>query len=261
MIVVTGASGQLGAALVESVPGAAGLTRADWDVRFPPPPLEDVELVLHAAAWTDVDGAEDDPQGAAATNVGGVQHAAALGAPLVVYSTDYVFDGSKRTPYLESDSPSPLGAYGRSKLHGEAAAGRQAWIVRTSWLFGWTSTNFLRTMLRIGAERDEVAVVDDQRGCPTFVGHLAEATRELTELPYGVYHVAAAGECTWAEFAEAILEEAGIACRVRRISSAEFGAHAPRPAYSVLRSEKGAPELPHWREGLRACLERLGAPG
>jgi len=217
------------------------------------------ELVLHTAAWTNVDGAESDPQDAAAVNVGGVQHVAELGVPFVSYSTDYVFDGSKRAPYVESDSPNPLGVYGRTKLHGEAAAGDQAWIVRSSWLFGLTGHNFLRTMLRLGAERDEVAVVDDQRGCPTYVGHLAGATREVLELPFGVYHVAAAGECSWAVFAEAIFEEAGIDCRVRRITTAEFGAKAPRPAYSVLRSEKGAPELPHWREGLRECLSRLAA--
>ena len=95
-----------------------------------------VELVLHAAAWTNVDGAEDDPQGAAAVNVGGTQNAAALGVPLVYFSSDYVFDGTKRAPYVESDSPHPLGAYGRTKLHGEAAAGGEAWIVRSSWLFG-----------------------------------------------------------------------------------------------------------------------------
>src|SRR5204863_8281245 len=118
-----------------------------------------------------------DPQGAAAVNVGGTANAAALGAPLVAYSSDYVFDGRKREPYLESDAPSPLGAYGLTKLHGEAAAGEEAWIVRTSWLFGPTGRNFVRTMLRLGAERDEVAVVDDQRGSPTYVGHLAEATR------------------------------------------------------------------------------------
>jgi dTDP-4-dehydrorhamnose reductase len=218
-----------------------------------------VDLVLHAAAWTNVDGAEDDPQEAAATNVGGVQNAASLGAPLVTWSTDYVFDGTKRTPYVESDAPSPLGAYGRSKLHGEAAAGEQAWIVRTSWLFGWTSQNFVRTMLRLGAEHDEVAVVDDQRGSPTYVGHLAEATKQVVDLPYGTYHVAAAGDCTWADFAEAIFAEAGLPAKVRRITTAEFGARAPRPAYSVLRSERGAPELPHWRDGLRECLARLGA--
>jgi dTDP-4-dehydrorhamnose reductase len=256
-VVVTGAGGQLGSALVEAFPGARALTRSDWDVEYPPPEGLAADLVLHAAAWTDVDGAEDDPQGAAAVNVGGVQHAASIGAPLVTWSSDYVFDGHKREPYLESDAPSPLGAYGRTKLHGEAAAGELAWVVRTSWLFGWTSRNFVRTMLRLGAERDEVAVVDDQRGSPTYVGHLAAATTAVTALPYGVYHVAAAGDCTWADFAEAIFEEAGLATRVRRISTAEFGARAPRPAYSVLRSERGAPELPHWREGLRECLARL----
>jgi dTDP-4-dehydrorhamnose reductase len=256
-VIVTGAGGQLGAALLEAFPGARGLTRREWDVTHEAPAGLTADLVLHAAAWTDVDGAEDDPQGAAAVNVGGVQHAAALGAPLVVWSSDYVFDGTKGSPYVESDPPSPVGAYARTKLHGEAAAGDRAWVVRSSWLFGWTSKNFVRTMLRLGAERDEVAVVDDQRGTPTYVGHLAEATKQVLELPFGTYHVAASGECTWADFAEAIFEEAGLPTRVRRISTAEFGAKAPRPAYSVLRSEKGAPELPHWREGLRECLSRL----
>jgi dTDP-4-dehydrorhamnose reductase len=217
-----------------------------------------VDLVLHTAAWNDVDAAESEPQEAAAVNVGGTQHAAELGAPIVMFSSDYVFDGRKTTPYIESDAPNPQSAYGRTKLLGEAAAGEEAWIVRTSWLFGWTSRNFVRTMLALGRERDEVAVVDDQRGCPTYVGHLAAAVREQIELPYGVWHLAADGECTWAEFAEAIFEEAGVDCRVRRITSAELGRAAPRPAYSVLRSERpNAPRLPHWREGLRECLARL----
>jgi dTDP-4-dehydrorhamnose reductase len=205
-----------------------------------------------------VDGAEDDPQGAAAVNVGGTQNAAALGVPLVYFSSDYVFDGTKSTPYVESDSPHPLGVYGRTKLHGEAAAGGEAWIVRSSWLFGPVGHNFVRTMLRLGADRDEVSVVSDQRGCPTYTGHLAAAVPAVVALPYGIYHVAAAGDCTWAEFAEAIFEEAGLDCRVRPITTTEFGAKAPRPAYSVLRSEKGAPELPHWRDGLRECLRRIG---
>lgn len=237
------------------------LGRADWDVTLPPPPdLRDAGLVLHAAAWTDVDGAEADPQGAAAVNVGGTRHAAELGAPLVYFSTDYVFDGRKDTPYLESDGPNPLSAYGRTKLLGEAAAGQHAWIVRSSWLFGPTGHNFVRTMLRLGAERDEVAVVDDQRGSPTYVGHLAAAIPELVARPHGVWHVAADGDCTWAELAEAIFEEAGVSCRVRRISTSELARPAPRPTYSVLRSERAeAPRLPHWREGLRECLRRLGA--
>ncbi len=217
----------------------------------------DASAVLHAAAWTDVDGAESDPAGAELVNVDGTRNVAALGAPVVYYSTDYVFDGTKREPYVESDEPRPTSVYGRTKLEGEREV-HDGWIVRSSWLFGPTGTNFVRTMLRLGAERDEVSVVADQRGCPTYVGHLAEATRELLELPQGIWHVAAEGECTWAEFARAIFEEADIDCGVREITTEELGRPAPRPAYSVLRSEReGAPQLPHWREGLRACLERL----
>jgi dTDP-4-dehydrorhamnose reductase len=257
-VVVTGAGGQLGHALVEAFAGddIVALAHGDWDVSQPPPPGLAADLVLHAAAWTDVDGAEADPQGAAAVNVGGTTHAASLG-PLVYYSSDYVFDGRKAAPYVESDAPNPISAYGRSKAFGEAAAGEGAWVVRSSWLFGWTGHNFVRTMLRLGADREEVTVVDDQIGCPTYVGHLAAATREVVELPPGIWHVAADGECTWAEFARAIFDEAGLECRVVPITTEELGRPAPRPAYSVLRSERGAPALPHWRDGLRECLERL----
>jgi dTDP-4-dehydrorhamnose reductase len=261
-VLITGAGGQLGRALQEEFAGddVVPLTRAEWDVTFPPPAFEvPPGVVLHAAAWTDVDGAEADPQGAAAVNVGGTHHAAELGAPLVYYSSDYVFDGRKREPYLESDAPNPQSVYGRTKWHGEAAAGERAWIVRSSWLFGATGHNFVRTMLRLGGERDEVSVVDDQRGCPTYVAHLARATRGVLELPFGLYHLAGDGDCTWAEFAQAIFDEAGFACRVRRITAAELNRPAPRPAYSVLRSEQGAPRLPHWREGLRECLAAMPA--
>jgi dTDP-4-dehydrorhamnose reductase len=258
-ILITGAGGQLGRALQEEFAAAdvVALARADWDVTLPAPPLDPPDLVLHAAAWTDVDGAEQDPQDAAAVNVGGTHNATELGAPLVYYSTDYVFDGRKREPYVESDAPNPLSAYGRTKLHGEGAAGEQAWVVRTCGLFGPTGTNFVRTMLHLGREQDEVAVVDDQRSSPTYAGHLAAATRELLARPFGVWHIAAEGDCTWAGFAEAIFEEAGVQCRVRRITSEELGRPAPRPAFSVLRSEKEAPRLPHWRQGLRDCLQRM----
>ena len=190
-------------------------------------------------------------------NVEGTRNVAALGAPVVYFSTDYVFDGAKRAPYVESDAPSPLSAYGRTKLEGEREI-RDGWIVRSSWLFGPTGRNFVRTMLALARERDEVRVVDDQRGCPTYVGHLAEAIPELLSRPKGMWHLAADGDCTWAEFAAAIFEEAGVACRVVPIGSEELARPAPRPAYSVLRSERpDAPRLPHWREGLRACLARL----
>jgi dTDP-4-dehydrorhamnose reductase len=227
-------------------------------VREPyPDGLPRPDLVLHAAAWTNVDGAEEHRGEAFAVNEEGTRNVASLGAPIVYFSSDYVFDGSKRDPYVESDKPTPLSVYAESKLAGERQV-REGWIVRSSWLFGPTGHNFVRTMLRLGAERDDVAVVDDQRGSPTYVGHLATATRELLELPHGTWHVAADGDCTWADFAEAIFTEARVACEVRRISAAEHGAPAQRPPYSVLRSERdGAPRLPHWREGLRACLERI----
>jgi dTDP-4-dehydrorhamnose reductase len=256
-MLITGAGGQLGAALREVFPEADARDRAALDVRVPNLDYKP-ELVLHAAAWTDVDGAEEQPGEAAAVNVEGTRNVVALGAPLVYFSTDYVFDGAKGEPYVETDEPSPLSVYGLTKLAGEREV-RDGWIVRSSWLFGWTGKNFVRTMLELGRRQDEVAVVADQVGSPTFVGHLAEATREVLELPGEIWHVAAEGECSWAEFAEAIFEEAGLDCRVGRISTAELGRPAPRPAYSVLRSEReGAPRLPHWREGLRACLSRLG---
>lgn len=254
-VLITGAGGQLGVALREAFPEADARTREQLDVTQPF--SAEAELVLHAAAWTDVDRAEADPAGAELANVAGTRNVAALGAPVVYYSSDYVFDGSKGTPYVESDEPRPLSVYGRTKLEGEREV-RAGWIVRSSWLFGSTGSNFVRTMLRLGGERDEVSVVADQVGCPTYVGHLAEATRELIELPQGVWHVAADGECSWAEFARAIFEQAGVDCRVHEITTEELGRPAPRPAYSVLRSEReGGPSLPHWREGLRACIARL----
>jgi dTDP-4-dehydrorhamnose reductase len=253
-LLITGAGGQLGASLQEVFPEADARTRAELDVTQS---LSlDAELVLHAAAWTDVDGAEADPEGARRVNVDGTRNVAALGAPVVYYSTDYVFDGTKRKPYVESDEPNPLSVYGRTKLEGEREV-RDGWIVRSSWLYGWKGRNFVKTMLELGRARDEVSVVADQVGSPTYVSHLAGATRELLALPQGTWHLAAEGECSWAEFARAIFEEAGLETKVREITTEELGRPAPRPAYSVLRSEKGAPRLPHWREGLRACLERL----
>jgi dTDP-4-dehydrorhamnose reductase len=255
-VLITGAGGQLGEALREVLPAADARDRRSLDVvtldlDYRP------DLVLHAAAWTDVDAAEAHPHAAWAVNVAGTRKVAAIGAPVVYFSTDYVFDGAKRVPYVESDEPGPLSVYGLTKLEGEREV-HDGWIVRSSWLYGWTGQNFVRTMLRLGAAQDEVAVVDDQRGCPTYVGHFAAGVKDIVGLPHGVYHVAAEGEATWADFAEAIFAEAGVDCGVRRISSEELARPAERPAYSVLRSEKPeTPRLPHWREGLRACLDRL----
>jgi dTDP-4-dehydrorhamnose reductase len=255
-VLITGAEGQLGAALSEAFPDADARGRRDFDVT-----TADLEytprLVLHAAAWTDVDGAEAHAADAGRVNVEGTRKVVSLGAPVVYFSTDYVFDGRKREPYVESDEPNPLSVYGRTKLAGEHEV-RGGWIIRTSWLFGWTGRNFVRTMLEAARRQDEVRVVDDQRGCPTYVGHLAEAVRQVVRGPHGLYHVAADGDCTWAEFAAAIFAEACVACRVRPISGAELARPAARPSYSVLRSARGeTPRLPHWRTGLRDCLARV----
>jgi dTDP-4-dehydrorhamnose reductase len=259
-ILITGAGGQLGAALTEAFPGADARARQVFDVTTGTLDYRP-DLVLHAAAWTDVDGAEEQCELAAAVNVEGTRTVAALGAPVVYFSTDYVFDGRKRAPYLESDEPNPLSVYGRTKLMGEREV-RDGWIVRTSWLYGWTGRNFVRTMLQLSEQQDELRVVADQVGCPTYVGDLATAITRLVDLPKGVWHLAADGECSWAEFARAIFEDAGRDCRVVEIPSDELARRAQRPAYSVLRSERErAPRLPHWREGLRTCLARLGELG
>jgi dTDP-4-dehydrorhamnose reductase len=255
-VLITGAGGQLGAALRERFPDADAGARELFDVTVSALDYTP-ELVFHAAAWTDVDGAEEHPAQAELANVQGTRNVVGLGAPVVYFSTDYVFDGAKPDAYVETDETAPLSVYGRTKLEGEREV-RAGWVVRSSWLFGWSGRNFVRTMLALGRRQDEVRVVDDQRGCPTFVGHLAAAMPELVDLPYGTYHVAAEGDCTWAEFASAIFAEAGLNCRVVPISSSELGRPAQRPANSVLRSaHPETPHLPHWHEGLRECLQRL----
>ena len=170
-------------------------------------------------------------------------------------SSDYVFTGRKNTPYVESDPPEPLSAYGRSKLAGElataeAAPGRHT-IVRSSWLFGTGGACFPATILRLAAERDELTVVDDQIGCPTFTSDLADGLVRVCAQPApGTIHIAGDGACSWFEFASAILERAGLPCRIRPGRTEDLARPAPRPTFSVLASERAAPRLPHWRDGL-----------
>jgi dTDP-4-dehydrorhamnose reductase len=243
----------------------AALTRGDLDVTDAEAvrrtfEAERPDAVVNCAAWTDVDGAEDDESAATLLN-GDAAGLVAAAAPVVVQpSTDYVFDGSKRTPYVESDPVGPAGAYGRSKLAGEravAGANPRHFIVRTSWLFGVAGKNFVDTMLRLGAERGELKVVHDQVGRPTYSGHLAHALVELAATDaYGVHHVAGGGaECSWADFATEIFRQAGVDTRVVPCTTEEFPRPAPRPAYSVLGSERpGAVALPDWHEGLAGYL-------
>ena len=271
-LLVTGGAGMLGQAVATAATrlghDVIALSRAELDVT-------DVDrvrrviaaaeprAVVNCAAWTDVDGAETAEAAATAVNgagAGNVARAAGeTGARVVHVSTDYVFDGTKTTPWVESDPVAPIGAYGRSKLVGErevAAAGGEHAIVRSAWLFGVGGRNFVATMLRLGAERDEVRVVTDQVGCPTFTGHLARGLIELSQRQApGVLHVAGAGWCSWHDFAIEIFREAGIDCRVEAATTGELDRPAPRPAYSVLVSERpDAPRLPSWRDGLAEYL-------
>lgn len=227
------------------------------------------ETVVNCASYTDVDGAETHEDRALRVNGDGAGNvaaaAAAVGASVLYPSTDYVFDGRKDVPYVESDPVAPLSAYGRSKLAGERATGLanpRHMVVRTQWLFGVAGQNFVETMLRLGGERDEVTVVDDQVGCPTYTGDLAAALVGLaTGEDWGVHHVAGGGECSWRRFAEAIFERAGVDCRVVPGTTEELGRPAPRPAHAVLRSERlGTPVLPDWHAGLdRYLVERAAA--
>jgi dTDP-4-dehydrorhamnose reductase len=224
------------------------------------------DAVINCAAFTDVDGAERDERAATAVNGAAAGHVAAAaagaGAFTVQISTDYVFDGRATTPYGESAPTAPLGAYGRSKLAGElavadAAPGAHA-IARTSWLFGVHGANFVATMLRLAGERDTLSVVDDQVGCPTFTGHLAPALVALAERRLaGLRHVAGAGACSWYDLAAAVFAATGASVALSRGSTADLGRPAPRPAYSVLRSElPDTPVLPRWQDGLHAYLEQ-----
>jgi dTDP-4-dehydrorhamnose reductase len=260
-MVVTGAGGMLGQDVVQ-VAGdrAVALARTDLDVTDAPAVREAVagrNIVINCAAWTDVDGAESDPDGALRVNRDGARNVAAAAERVLYVSSDYVFDGEKRTPYVESDPTRPLSSYGRSKLAGEqatAAANPRHFIVRSSWLFGAGGGNFVETMLRLGSERDALRVVDDQVGCPTFTGHLADAIVRLAATDdYGVHHVAGSGRCSWYEFAREIFERSGVDCHVEPCTTEDFPRPARRPAWSVLGSERGH-SLPTWREGLEAYL-------
>jgi dTDP-4-dehydrorhamnose reductase len=260
-IVVTGAGGMLGQDVVRAADdGVVSLSRADLDVTDDAAVREALvgaEVVINCAAWTNVDGAEEHPEEALAVNRDGARNVAEA-APRVLYvSSDYVFDGAKRTPYVESDRTAPLQSYGRSKLAGELAtaeANPRHFIVRSSWLFGAGGGNFVETMLRLGRERDELRVVDDQVGCPTFTGHLAEALVGLARTEdYGIHHLAGAGKCSWYEFAREIFERSGVDCHVEPCTTAEYPLPARRPAWSVLGSERGR-SLPPWQKGLEAYL-------
>jgi dTDP-4-dehydrorhamnose reductase len=270
-LLVTGAGGMLGRDVMRVAPDATGLTHADLDITDAAAVarvVDDVrpDAIVNCAAYTNVDGAESDEATATRINgdaAGNVARAcAAVGARLVQVSTDYVFDGSKREPWVESDATNPLGAYGRSKLRGEERVQAELpdhAIVRTAWLFGPHGPNFVSTMLWLASERDEVEVVTDQVGSPTFAGHLAPALVDMAErAETGIFHGAGAGSCSWYELTLEAFDAAGVSCRVLPTTAEKFARPAPRPAYSVLGSEREHPiTLPPWQEGVHAHLAAL----
>jgi dTDP-4-dehydrorhamnose reductase len=272
-LLVTGGAGMLGQAVATAATrlghDVVALSRVELDVTDADHvrrviAAAEPRAVINCAAWTDVDGAETAEAAATAVNgagAGNVAHAAAeTGARVVHVSTDYVFDGTKSAPWVESDPVGPIGAYGRSKLAGEvevAAAGGEHAIVRSAWLFGTGGRNFVDTMLAFADDQDEVSVVADQVGSPTWTGHLAEALIELAERrgDTGIFHAAGAGACSWYELAVEVFARSGVRCRVLPTTAERYASRAPRPAYSVLGTERdAAPILPAWQEGVAAYL-------
>jgi dTDP-4-dehydrorhamnose reductase len=269
-MLITGAGGMLGHDLVQAAVAAGWdvvpLTHAELDIADRQAVDARVsalrpDIVVNSAAWTDVDGAEEAAAEALAINGAGAGNlaraASACEAWTIQISSDYVFDGGKHTPYVESDPTNPLSAYGHSKLAGELAVAQEAperhTVLRSSWLFGTHGRCFPATILRVAGERSELSVVDDQRGCPTFTEHLARAITQLIHdaPPLGIVHLAGAGSCSWFELASYVVQVAGLDCQVRPISTAQMPRPAVRPAYSVVGTERDdVPELPDWRQGV-----------
>ncbi len=266
-ILITGAKGQLGHELQQVLQDypLTLLDVPDFDLTKPgveasiaaPRP----EVVIHAAAYTDVDGAEREPERAMAINAEGTERvargAAAAGARLFYLSTDYVFDGRQGVPYREKDQPHPLNVYGRSKHEGEQRALKHCantLVIRTAWLYGAHGKNFVKTIMRLASEQPELRVVSDQRGCPTHAGDLALAIKQVLDTNLkGIVHATGAGDCTWYEFAREIVSLMGSPAHVQPISTAESKRAAERPFYTVLSNRVLADigiSLPHWKDAL-----------
>ena len=273
-ILITGAHGQLGQALQQALSGKDlilkdlpefDLTQADCESQIV---AARPSAILHVGAYTNVDGAEREPDRAMAVNAQGTIYvaraAATLKARLIYVSTDYVFDGTQTTPYREDNVPHPINVYGQSKRAGEIAAlagCSNTLVVRTAWLYGHAGKNFVKTMMKLASEKPFLEVVGDQRGCPTNADDLALALKDLIASDLrGICHVTNGGDCTWHEFAEAIVSLMGLSTPVRAITTEQMGRLARRPPYSVLapgRLGTVRALLPHWNDSLARFLKEV----
>ncbi|MGZ8382359.1 MAG: dTDP-4-dehydrorhamnose reductase [Nitrospira sp.] len=266
-VLLTGANGQLGSALCEVFGNETVIPKdlPDFDLTCPSVEEEIVgsapDLIIHAGAYTDVDGAEREPDLALAVNAKGTEQiaraAVRLGARLIYISTDYVFDGKQRIPYCENDIPHPINQYGFSKWRGEQvvlASGARALVVRTAWLYGLVGKNFVKSIMQAAQSEPILKVVNDQSGCPTYAEDLAAAVALLVRKDVeGVIHATNRGQCTWYEFAQAIVREMGFSSSVMPITTEQAGRLAKRPSYSVLSSDRMTSlglALPEWSQAL-----------
>ncbi len=270
-ILITGAHGQLGTELQRALRGhdLVPMDLPGFDLTHPSCHQHIIDahpdVVIHAGAYTDVDGAERDPDHAMRINADGTGYVAQasqdIGARLIYISTDYVFDGSKTSPYLEQDEPNPINAYGRSKRIGEQRAlsiCASTLVIRTAWLYGAHGKNFVKTIVQMASERPVLKVVADQQGCPTSAKDLTQVITLLLPRPLsGILHVTNEGSCSWFEFAQEIIAVSGHHVRVEPITTDEAGRRARRPVCSILsldRMHQFGLQTPPWREALRAFL-------
>lgn len=274
MFLVVGANGQLGQELMVRLGDKAlGVDRDVLDITDAAAVEKFVgevkpEVIINCAAYTAVDKAEADVDLARKINADGVYNLARCGTKLVHVSTDYVFDGKNCVPYNEDDKPNPQSVYGITKLEGEQkalACNKNVVVIRTAWLYSAHGNNFVKTMRRLGAEREVLGVVFDQVGTPTFAGDLAQAIvdilPQMNEEKAGIYHFSNEGVCSWYDFAVEIMAQSGLNCKVNPIESKEYPTPAVRPSFSVLNKAKikkvFGVKVPYWKESLSKCLKQF----
>lgn len=273
MLLITGADGQLGRELAARLPNAIltdckKLDITDENAVGDFVEKNNIDVIVNCAAYTAVDKAEDEQEKAWLVNVKGAENLAKSGAKLIHVSTDYVFDGNNSVPYKTDDETNPKSVYGATKRDGELAVlknAKCAIVIRTAWLYSANGNNFVKTMRRLGAEKDAINVVCDQIGTPTYAGDLSDAIVQI--IPQmkpensGIYHFTNEGVCSWYDFATEIMDLSGLKCQVNPIKSSQYPTRAVRPKYSVLDKDKiksvFGVRIQHWKKGLEKCLKQF----